>query len=244
MIISHLNRFIFIKTRKTAGSSLEIGLSRVCGSEDVITPLSAERGEEVLRREEGGIGPINHRKRVREHRGFKEWKRLLLKGRRAEYGEHSTAAEIRRYVGDAVWSGYYRFSVERNPWDRALSRYWWQKHRWEEKGRENFPSLSEYLAWLERHKPHWISNWGHYAIGDTIAVDRVLRYENLADELESLRTELGIDGDISLPAQRAKGGLRREKRHYSEVLSAADRALVERLCRREIAAFGYTFEEA
>ncbi len=243
VIISHRHRFIFIKTRKTAGSSLEIGLSRICGTEDVITPLSGQRGEEELRRTEGGIGPINHHKRIGEHCGFKEWRRLLLKGRRAEYGEHSTAAEIRRYIDDTIWSNYYRFSIERNPWDRALSRYWWQKHRWEEKGRTDFPGLSEYLAWLERHKPHWISNWDHYAIGDTIAVDRVLHYENLAGELESLRRDLAIDGDISLPQQRAKGGLRQEKRHYSEVLSAADRALIERLCHREITAFGYHFEE-
>ena len=244
MIISHRNRFIFIKTRKTAGSSLEIGLSRVCGPEDVITPLSAARGEEALRASEGGFGPSNHLKRVAAHRGFKEWKRLLLYGRRAEVGEHSTAAEIRRLVGDEVWSTYYRFSVERNPWDRALSRYWWQKHRWEERGRTDFPSLSDYLVWLERNKPHWISNWGHYAIGETIAVDQVLRYENLTEELASLGQALGVSGDISLPATRAKGGLRKDTRHYGELLSEADRALIERLCHREISAFEYYFDEA
>lgn len=243
MIISHRNRFIFIKTRKTAGSSLEIGLSRICGPEDVITSLSAARGEELLRAEEGGIGPVNQCKRIREHRGFKEWKRLILKGQRAEYGEHSTAAEIRRLVGDEVWSTYYRFSIERNPWDRAVSRYWWQKHRWEERGRTDFPSLSEYLVWLERNKPHWISNWGHYAIGEHIAVDRVLRYENLTDELASLAQTLGVSGDISLPTTRAKGGLRKDTRHYGEALSEADRALIERLCRREIMALGYRFDE-
>ncbi|ADH85794.1 sulfotransferase family 2 domain-containing protein [Desulfurivibrio alkaliphilus] len=241
MIISHRNRFIFIKTRKTAGSSLEIALSRVCGPEDVITPLSAQRGEEELRRAEGGVGPCNHLKRIRDHRGFKEWRRLLTRGQRAQYGEHSTAPEIRRLVGPEIWSGYYRFTIERNPWDRALSRYWWQKHRWEEKGRRDFPSLSEYLRWLERHKPHWLSNWGHYTINDQIAVDRVLRYENLPAELAQLRLDLGIDGDISLPARRAKGGIRQDRQPYAELLSRTDRELIERLCWREIAALGYQF---
>ena len=242
MIISHSHRFVFIKTRKTAGSSLEIGLSRACDPDDVITPLSAKRGEEALRRQEGGVGPVNHHKPILAHRGLKEWRRLALRGQRAEFGPHTTALEIRRYFGDDLWTRYYRFTVERNPWDRAVSRYWWQKLRWEERGRSNFPKLSEYLVWMARNKPHWISNWGHYAVGNTIVVDRVLRYENLSADLASLAAELGVKSDISLPARRAKSGYRQDKRHYSEILTRADRALIDRLCHREIAELGYEFE--
>ena len=39
MIISHKYKFIFIKTRKTAGSSIEYNLSNYLGDDDVITPL-------------------------------------------------------------------------------------------------------------------------------------------------------------------------------------------------------------
>ena len=39
MIISHARSFIFIKTRKTAGTSVEVYLSQHCGPEDVITPI-------------------------------------------------------------------------------------------------------------------------------------------------------------------------------------------------------------
>ena len=58
MIASHRHRFVFVKTRKPAGTSLEIALSRHCGPEDVITPISA--ADERLRRELGGTGPQNH----------------------------------------------------------------------------------------------------------------------------------------------------------------------------------------
>ena len=48
MIISHRHKFIFLKTSKTAGTSIEIALSQICGEEDVITPLAKE--DEELRR--------------------------------------------------------------------------------------------------------------------------------------------------------------------------------------------------
>ena len=40
MIVSHKYKFIFIKTRKTAGTSIEYNLSKYLGKEDIITPTS------------------------------------------------------------------------------------------------------------------------------------------------------------------------------------------------------------
>lgn len=49
MIISHKYKFIFLKTKKTAGTSFEIALSRYLGEDDVVTPISPEC--EALRQE-------------------------------------------------------------------------------------------------------------------------------------------------------------------------------------------------
>ena len=38
MILSHAHRFIYIKTYKTASTSIEAALSAICGPDDVITP--------------------------------------------------------------------------------------------------------------------------------------------------------------------------------------------------------------
>jgi hypothetical protein len=43
MIISHKHKFIFFKTKKTAGTSIEIALSKYRGPDDVITPFCFER---------------------------------------------------------------------------------------------------------------------------------------------------------------------------------------------------------
>ncbi len=245
MIICHRYGFIFIKTRKTAGSSTEMALSRLCDGDDTITPLSRRLGEEEMRAAHGGQPPANWAKRIREHRGFREWKRLFTRRQRSgRFSQHTSARELRDRLGGDYWNRYLTLTIERNPWDRAVSRYWWQKFRWERRGRTNFPSVSDYLQYLAEHKPHWLSNWTHYAEGDRILVDRVLRYEQLESDLAQLSRDLGLPADaLMLPERRAKGGFRPQKDHYSQTLSSDDRRLIEDLCRREIEAFDYRFEE-
>ena len=46
-IVSYNKNFIFIKTNKTAETSMEVALSKFCGAEDVITPIS-RFGEDVI----------------------------------------------------------------------------------------------------------------------------------------------------------------------------------------------------
>ncbi len=58
MIVSHQHRFVFLKTRKTAGTSVEIALSKICGPDDIISRISPE--DEELRAAAGGRGPQNH----------------------------------------------------------------------------------------------------------------------------------------------------------------------------------------
>jgi len=43
MIISHTHKFIFIKSEKTAGTSIEAALSRYCSGDDVVTPINDYR---------------------------------------------------------------------------------------------------------------------------------------------------------------------------------------------------------
>ena len=40
MIVSHAHKFVFLKTKKTAGTSIELALSTLCGDDDIITPLT------------------------------------------------------------------------------------------------------------------------------------------------------------------------------------------------------------
>ena len=47
---------------------------------------------------------------------------------------HLTASEIRTKVGDATWNRYFKFSIIRNPWDKMVSSYHFNHHKWVPEG--------------------------------------------------------------------------------------------------------------
>ena len=102
MIISHQNKFIFIKTNKTSSTSYEIYLSQFCGPSDIITPF----------------------------REVDQQKRIKLGYRSSQnyegYYNHISAKEIKNKVGDYVWNNYYKFCIERHPCERFVSLYYWK----------------------------------------------------------------------------------------------------------------------
>src|SRR4030095_6484076 len=58
MILSHKHRFIFIKTAKTAGTSIEVFLSKHCGPDDVVTPVAPAVEGHQPRNYQGLINPF------------------------------------------------------------------------------------------------------------------------------------------------------------------------------------------
>jgi hypothetical protein len=53
VILSHQYRFIYIRCRKTASTSIELALSRICGPDDILSAMLRSAHED-LRRQLGG----------------------------------------------------------------------------------------------------------------------------------------------------------------------------------------------
>jgi hypothetical protein len=224
MIISHRHKFIFIKTRKTAGTSVEIALSEHCGPEDVLTRFGPPE-DEHMRLQLTGIGGQNYRLPLQRLRYSEA--RWAAKNRRVpRFRQHDTAELVRHYVRSNIWSEYLTFTIERNSFDKAVSRYHWHPGR-------TRPPMEEFFA---RSPVLHLSDWPAYTVNDDVIVDRVVRFEQLQDDLDEVTNLLSIPA-LSLP--RAKGGHRPKKSHYSDALSPTSRARVELVCAKEICHFGY-----
>ncbi len=228
MIINHKYKFIFLKTRKTAGTSIEIALSKFCDDGDVITRISKE--DEQMRRKQGFPGPRNYGVPLRHYSAL-DWMRMAGKAKRKRFFNHADAEFVRGSLPDAIWDNYFKFTIERDPFDKAISRYYWST-------KEPRPDLTEYL---DAAPVKLLSNWNIYTINDRIAVDFVVRYESLDDDLAYVSERLGLPEPLALP--RAKSAHRKSREHYSHLLSPAARQRIEIACAKEMTAFGYRWQE-
>ena len=229
MIVCHAYRYVFVKTRKTAGTSVEIALSKFCGPDDVITRDTP--ADQEIRAALGHRGPQNEYGVGFRHYLPADWRRLVTRGVRARFKNHMPARRIRAIVGEPIWSSYFKFTVERDPWDKAVSLYYWRTREMQPR-----PTL---LAFLESAKRTSLSNFDVYSIDGRIAVDRVIRYESLERDLDEVRSQLGIPEPIELP--RAKGQHRPREADARRLIGPREKAIIDRLCAREIGLFNYEF---
>lgn len=227
MIISHTHKYIFLKSEKTAGTSIEAALSQHCGAEDMVTPL----GDYWFNRDERG-----------------QW---IHSSMNAEgFSQHDPASEVKRKVPADVWSGYFKFSIARNPWDRVVSLFSWEArnrpalkparrfyHRLGvpfDEFRETKRIFQDFVA------GDWKTNDRFYLIDGELCVDFIVRYEHLDEDLGRVCARVGLPA-LALP--HLKGGLRKEERTYVDYYDDASRQIVAQRHENDIRLFGYEFQE-
>ena len=230
MIISHKYKFIFLKTNKTAGTSIEIALSKFLGADDIITPIALE--DEKTRSNLGYRGPQNYLAPIWDYQ-IRDLAKLLLKGKKkVKFYHHISAQKVKAQIGEQVWNNYFKFCFERNPWERVISHYYWRCKS------EPRPTISEFL---ESDTLLLLKRRGLdlYAINGQIAVDKVCRFEKLSEELEAIRTQVGLPEKLDLP--RAKSSFRKDKRSYHDILNMKEKEKIAELFSEEISLFGYEY---
>jgi hypothetical protein len=230
MIISHQHKFIFLKTRKTAGTSVELALSQLCGPEDIITPISPN--DEPYRAD--GRGPQNWRKHGWWQSPQPLFKRYWFKVSAKDYGfyNHIPAKDARALLNDdKIWRSYFKFAFDRNPWDRQVSAYHFRYRR-----TKNPPPFADYM---HRKRRAWINNYEIYAIGGDPCMDFVGRFENLSADFRAAMKRVGVDFDRDLP--RAKANYRRTQKSYRDYYDDETRGIVSDWYAPEIRLLNYEF---
>ena len=227
MIISHKYKFIFIKTRKTAGTSIEVFLSQYCGKNDIVTPIYPYVEPHVPRNFKGIWNPIYE---IIEKKGYiyGTIKKLL---KREKFYNHIPAWLVKARIPSKIWNNYYKFSVERNPWDKTLSHY----HRVNYKAGWNM-SFEEYIQ-----KRKFCLNHPLYTDSNgAFLLDKVIKYESLNEELHQILNSLGIpfNGHLDI---RAKTKYRKDRRSYKDIYTPEQKEIIENAFAKEIEMHNYTF---
>ena len=232
MILSHKHRFIFLKTRKTAGTSIELGLCNFCGKEDIITQEGIK--DEALRESLGYIGPQNNTVNIFKHR-LVEIARIPIQGF-ANHKRHDPGWLVKKHIGNEIFDSYHKITAIRNPWDMAVSRFYFRRQLIGSEVNEN-TTFKEYLRITPKND---LDNSRVYRINEKSVVDSYVRFENLLEDWKGLLNKLNLDY-IDLP--KAKTGIRKDKEHYSLLYDDDDIEIIRNLCTWEINEFGYEFED-
>jgi hypothetical protein len=228
MIISHKYRFIFIKTPKTAGTSIEVFLSQHCGDNDILTTIYPQVEPHVARNYMGYWNPLREILYFRGQRMGMILKKCLA---RQKFSNHVSAKVVQLRISRKIWNEYFKFCVERNPWDKTLSHYGMINYR----AGGNI-TLDDYFS-----AGKFCVNYPIYTdkAGELI-VDRVIKYESLMDELGEVFGALGIPFNGTLGV-KAKAEYRNDRRPYQEVFSDKQRRIIEEVFAKEIELHGYNF---
>ncbi len=256
MIISHKYKFIFVHCRKAAGSSIITSLSRYLGNEDL-----QFSGITDCRK----LNLYPPRRVVIESLAFMSYKDYLsiLTGRRSLWGLISKSFK-RKYAGKLgpnvahapasnvaktfpkEWASYFKFCVVRNPWDKTLSDYFWKT-----KGMKNPPSFEDFVKSLRvddlsliEIKPTNHNNWLMYTIDDKIAVDYIVRFEDLENGLSEAIANTSLNWDGWLPHMKKRNPLQEKNeisKNYRDFYTNETAQIVNDLYVKEIDNFNYKF---
>jgi len=217
MLISHRKKFIYAKTVKTAGTSVESYFERYCMPEG---EWAFTHQRDLYVSNTGIIGS-----RGNDASG-------------SDWPGHMSAGGIRSKIGTPIWDDYFKFCVIRNPFDKLISLFFYQRALGRTAKDENEITAETFKSWLERSIPR--HHHHAYSIAGKICLDYYIRYEDLETGIEFVCNKLGLPFEPENIPQ-LKTGIRDNSIPVKTFYSKELRHLVERTFATEIREFGYSF---
>ena len=237
MLVSHLHKFIYIKTIKAAGTSIESYFEKFCmppGEWENMQYQDEYRDEYV-----SDTGMIWSRgrdlrfgidqKRPIDLKEWKNWNRM-------------PAVEVKRRLPSKQWDEYFKFCAVRNPWDKVISSFYWEKHNSNKPLLDLDSERQEFTEWMSaRVSRTGISHTDDYlyTIDDKFCLDDVVRYETLSSDMARICAKIGVPWQPErLP--KFKSGIRPADASVENMHSATTIRLVAELYASDIETFKYT----
>lgn len=258
MIISHKHKFIFLHSRKCAGSSMEVALNNYLGPDDIQIGSWTETMH--------GNGRMN-KKAIKDAffspsswgASFKQIAASVLSGKGINlprtvntsikrcYNEKlgvnpaCATAESVMHFDPSAWKNYFKFSFVRNPFDFEISDYFWRT-----KGIDQGLSFNDFLKTKLKiiDDPKGVAsfpltNWPIYSINNEVVLDYVGKFEKLNDHVPLIGKRIGLPLDIgSFP--RVKSGIWKPS-NFKDFYDNESIEMINTLHKNELDYFGYAY---
>lgn len=174
---------------------------------------------------EASLGWKFRQKKIDTTESFVRWKLPKIK--------HWMPYKVRNLVGEDVWEESYKFSFVRNPWDRIVSFFHWDRdHR---KFCHLCTPFSEYaFDFIDGKRTHHLSciEW----LGD-VNLDFIGRFENMQEDYNYVCDQIGAEKKELPHIHQSR------RRHYSYYYDDNLRDLVAEKWKKDIEIFGYEYED-
>jgi hypothetical protein len=220
MLVSHLKKFIFIKTAKTAGTSVESYFEQYCLEPGTWTQTH-DRNQIIT--DYGMVGGRRH-------------------GRFEVLHAHLSAEKIKLLLPEFQWNEYFKFSVIRNPYDRLVSRFFFNVKR-DTPERIDFSKRDDVINAFRvfvTQRLYKIEN--HLLIDGVLATDFLIRYESLNKDIAEVCNKIGVEFDPSkIPL--FKSGIRDNMFTMNDLYDTKTREYVENNYRTELEKFNYYYPQ-
>lgn len=166
-IVSFSLNFIFVKTTKTAGTSIEVFLQNYCSRKDIVTPIFPRNANHNPQNFKNSFG-----------------KQLFY--------NHMPMSDIKFRVSKEFFNSAFKFCFERHPVDKCLSHFAMLLNSPDHK---KYDSPRDWLIYLqERNFP---IDTNKYTDGNgNLLVDCVYKYEDLSYAVADILQRLNIPNNL------------------------------------------------
>ena len=145
---------------------------------------------------------------------------------------HLSAQKVRLKVGEDTWGDYFKFSIVRNPFDKIVSQYHYNRGKFGFKD----STFKEYIkAWNAGQTISTFPQLNLFYLDDKL--DFVGRFEILQQDFNFVCDKIGI------PRQQLPHKNKSKHKHYTEYYDDETRQIVAERYAKDIEHFGYKFGE-
>jgi hypothetical protein len=169
--------------------------------------------------------------------------------KRKLFMQHATAKQLleTNLITEEQWKTYYKFTFVRNPWDRALSDYFWLINVCKINGsfKDYIMKRGQFYKVLNNQEEIYYRGDHHrkqtefFDFQGSFKLDYVGRFENFASDINEILKAVGVENKFNIYTNKSH----KAREHYSIYYTRSLKQLVESKFKEDIEILRYSFEE-